>query len=354
MTEYPVELVLDSGAYSCWKRQETLDLNKYIEFIEKWREYIFYPVNLDVIPGSFGRVPSDAVVEASAKQGWENLQTMRAAGIDAMPVFHQGEQRYWLEKMIGEGYDYIGISPANDRTTKQKSVWLDEIFGYLCGKKGYPAIRTHGFGVTSLPLLFRYPWFSADSATWFLIGAYGGIMVPVAASDGSRDFTKSPHTIQLSNRERASTLSMQHCVHYENMGDEMRKYIDRYLGDEEFDLAELRSSYKKREKVNCRFFKRVTEVHTPKPFRPAVRGFFSNFHDSKEGQSEPWGKMRIIFTINTSQEHSDTLTDEKVRERLISYYYFKDRSPWDMDNYVKTGRIPLKGTKKSKPQKSKL
>jgi hypothetical protein len=154
-----VDLVLDSGAFSCWKRQEELKLDEYIEFCHLHKAYIWEQVNLDTIPGHFGKVPSPAEVEESAAKSHKNALLMRAAGLEPMPVYHMGERRYWLDKIIGDGFKYVGISPANDRTTKQKVEWLDEIFGHICGSKGFPQVKTHGFGVTALPILFRYPWY---------------------------------------------------------------------------------------------------------------------------------------------------------------------------------------------------
>jgi hypothetical protein len=36
----------------------------------------------------------------------------------------------------------------------------------------------HGFGLTSLPLMLRYPWYSVDSTTWLMTSRMGSIYIP--------------------------------------------------------------------------------------------------------------------------------------------------------------------------------
>ena len=158
--------MLDSGAYSAWSRGQPIDLDQYIAYIHTNAEHLDYYVALDVIPGSFGTRPTPAQVEESAAASWNNLLYMQAHGLSPIPVFHMHEHFKWLRKMIDHGCDYIGISPANDCTTHQKRMWLDKVFDFICDADGWPCIKTHAFGMTALPLLTRYPWYSADSVTW--------------------------------------------------------------------------------------------------------------------------------------------------------------------------------------------
>ena len=101
--EYPVKLMLDSSAYSAWKSGVEIDLDKYISYCLANQAYLDTIVNLDVIPGEFGRKPTVDEVEASAEQGYSNMKRMEEYGLSPIPVFHQGERPYWLERLIGEG-----------------------------------------------------------------------------------------------------------------------------------------------------------------------------------------------------------------------------------------------------------
>lgn len=351
-----VDLILDSGAYTAWKKQETLKVEGYIDFINKHKDCLWEYVNLDVIPGAFGKKPSRDEVEASAAKGWENLIKMRDAGLRAMPVFHMGERRYWLERMIGEGFDYIGISPANDRTTKQKQAWLDEIFGFLCGDKGFPQIRTHGFGMTSLPLLYRYPWFSADSVSWILFGAYGFVLIPFKKRDGvGYDYTTPPYTVHVSDRSSSETeeapnsAAIDGAKMFDSVGPNMQKYIRNYLESEGFSLEVLRSSHAGRAQANCRFYRRISSSFELQPFLQHLqggRGIFDHTEVSSLGSSTNlFGPLRLVFTTGSLDGEANLLNEEGIRERLISYYHIRDQKDLDLEHYVRYGFIP-KRTKK--------
>jgi len=176
-----VELMLDSGAFSAWNQGVSISLKDYIDFCLENIEVIDFIVNLDVIPGKgpFIKVTKKDI-ENSAYEGWKNYETMLDAGIPKeklIHVFHQGESMDWLERMVDE-IPYIGISPANDRTTEQKMLWLDKCMNIVTDKQGFPIVKFHGFGVTSLTLMLRYPWYSVDSTSWVVTGRMGSIYIP--------------------------------------------------------------------------------------------------------------------------------------------------------------------------------
>jgi len=341
-----VDLVLDSGAFSAWKQREVLSVELYSDFIHKHLPSLWRYVNLDVIPGGFGHKPSHAEVEESARAGWKNLEYMRSRGLNPMPVYHMGERLYWLDRMVDEGFDYIGISPANDRTTEQKQEWLDEIFGHLCGKEGYPKVRTHGFGVTALPLLYRYPWYSADSISWILFGGYGMILIP-RNSNGKYDYTQSPYSVYVSDRSSKAedgemgpqSVAVTAVYSYDTMGKNQKRYINEYLAKEGFGLDVCRSSYIERLKVNLRFFRKITESYEPQPFICKNANLFNEGVKNTRVGSDTnlFGKMELIFTTTTSREHSELLNIEKIRKRLISWYHLFKGDKMDITDYVATG-----------------
>lgn len=190
MKDYGVKLLCDSGAFTSWnlaqkKKKEgdpnwkkfLVNLQDYIAFVHKHSDIIWRAVNLDVIPGEQGKEPSLDEIETAAQQGFDNLMIMKQHGINPIHVYHQGEDLRWLDKMIVEGAcDYVGISPCNDYPTERKRNWLDQVFRYLDDK--YPDIKTHGFGVTSVQLVERYPWYSTDSSSYSLTAAMGAILTP--------------------------------------------------------------------------------------------------------------------------------------------------------------------------------
>lgn len=339
----PIDLILDSGAYSVWKTQGSLDVGEYIDFILQYTDCIHEYVNLDQIPGQLGRANTSADVERSAEVGWNNLLTMEKAGLKAMPVFHFGERRYWLEKMLDHGCHYIGISPANNTQTSVKQKWLDEIYGYLCGQKGYPEVKTHGFGVTSLPLLFRYPWYSVDSITWILVAAYGGILVPATRPDGSPDYSGVPTAIFFS--KKSSMEKHRGGVHYDSMGEGYQAHVRKYVESLGFKVEDLSGHYVNRQRVNCGFFQGVEKAYTIQPFRERKSGLFGPALSERGSLSRLNEHVKIVFTVTLAAQHSAILNEFNCQTRLMSYWYFKSGHGFDLRGYIETGLIPKKARK---------
>lgn len=169
-----VNFILDSGAFSVWTKGETIDLEEYIKFCKMFKSRFgdrlnsLSIVNLDKIPAEPGRKPTYAEVEESARIGRENFLRMTDEGLNVIPVFHQHEDLKWLEFMKKE-VDYIGISPANDVSTKVRMIWLDNVYADL--KADY---KTHSFGGIAERILKRYPVFSGDSSSWTHWDRWGG------------------------------------------------------------------------------------------------------------------------------------------------------------------------------------
>jgi len=158
------KVIVDSGAFSIWKSNKKTTLNNYLEFIGRVNEIFkgnaIY-VNLDVIPGVFGRKPSKKETEEACEKGYENYLKLIKHKLNIMPVHHQYDNVSWLRKYIKHKPFVLGVSPANDRTTKGRIPYLDESFSIVKDK-----VRCHGLAVTGDALMKRYPWYSVDSASW--------------------------------------------------------------------------------------------------------------------------------------------------------------------------------------------
>jgi hypothetical protein len=69
-----VDLMLDSGMYSAWSRNDdTLSVKKYMKYIRENEKYLFSYVNMDKIPGVYGQKRTQEQVEDSAAVGYRNL-----------------------------------------------------------------------------------------------------------------------------------------------------------------------------------------------------------------------------------------------------------------------------------------
>lgn len=159
-----VKVFLDSGAFSAFTQGVTIDVGRYCDYIHRNADIIEHASVLDAIGDYAGT--------------WRNQADMERRGVKPLPCFHFGEPTEVLEYYVSN-YDYITIGGMVPISTPQLRVWLDRIWAeHLTNADGTPKVKVHGFGLTSLPLMFRYPWYSVDSSTWVQWAANGMILIP--------------------------------------------------------------------------------------------------------------------------------------------------------------------------------
>lgn len=263
------KIMLDSGAFTAWTQNEKIDIDDYIDYINRNKKNIHTYFNLDVIPGKPGQKRTPEIVEASAKASYANLQIMRKRKMNPIPVFHQLENFKWLDKLLDDGHDYIAVGGiAGSGSILNSRQWLDRVFTRLTDKKGWPLINVHGLGVASFELLFRYPWYSCDATSWALTAAFGAIFVPVYRN-ARPCFTLPPVklTVSLSGRPEIGT------DHVRSLSPSMRKLVEHYLATMGLTISQVEESYKFRAQVNVHFYKeleKATELNKA-PFKHRLR-----------------------------------------------------------------------------------
>lgn len=258
---------LDSGAYSSWSRGSEIDLDEYIEFIRSNIESIEYYVNLDCIPGKPGQITTPKDREKAAAVSWSNFLYMRAAGLNPIPVYHYGEDVKWLQKMLDHGCDYIGLGGTVGTTGKLRQLWFDRMFAdHLTDSDGHPIVKVHGFGMTAVRHIFRYPWFSVDSTSWLKITQNGGVYLPATDSAGNFRFDQIPASISVSNR---NPKAMQDGKHVNTMPAGAKALLVQWLTECGSSLEQCAEDYYHRAVCNVSFFKKVSEQKVDKPFIPA-------------------------------------------------------------------------------------
>ena len=67
------KLLIDSGAFSIHKSKKEVPLQDYIDFLNANHEYLDYYIQLDDIPGEWGRKPTPEEVADSPKKTWEGF-----------------------------------------------------------------------------------------------------------------------------------------------------------------------------------------------------------------------------------------------------------------------------------------
>ena len=228
-----VNLFLDSGAFSAWTQGVEIDIQEYIRFIKEHEEVIEVYANLDVI-GMGGKQPNEKTAELTLK----NQKIMEEAGLNPLPCFHYGEPMNYLEYYV-ENYDYLALGVAGN-VGKKLMPWLDVCFAdYICDKNGMPKIKTHGFAVTSLSLMLRYPWWSVDSTSWVVTGRLGCIYVP-RYRNGKWVYDENSWKIAVSNQ---SPRRKEPGKHIDTLPPTQKEIILNYIHDKGYKLG--KSEFKK-------------------------------------------------------------------------------------------------------------
>lgn len=249
-------LLLDSGAYSAWTSRKEVDLDEYCIFIRDNIDHIDAYAALDVIPGVKGRTPTPEEVEESASKGWDNLLYMRDVwGLDPIPVLHQGESFKWLDRMLEAGCGYIGLSPRIMNPTPIKQQWLDSVWKRLVDADGRAIVKTHGFGMNALPLLFRYPWYTVDASTWVKRAMYGKVLMPhTNKHTGAWDFSKVPRDVRVSDKAPKDAPDL---IHRHGAAEQAR--IIKWIEEAGQTFEQCRGdNWYARAHVNAYFFKCVS------------------------------------------------------------------------------------------------
>lgn len=241
---------VDSGAYSAHTKGAEVDVDEYIAYLNEHDEAVQICAQLDKIPGEFGKPKTKQQLLEAPELSWENYLYMYPklkSPKKLLPIFHQGEDFKHLHRMLNHEpkIEYMGISPANDLPTQSKEKWIKECFKII-EKSPNPTIKTHAFGMTSLWVLNRYPFTSADSTSWIMTGANGGIMSKYGVLMVSDNGKKNPKHV--TNLPKPILEELR--AHVEEMG---------------FNLDTLGSDYKERMCFNIMFLKDWADNYEYRP-----------------------------------------------------------------------------------------
>ena len=210
------KVFLDSGAFSAFSLGVQVDLPAYCRWIQQ---------NVDIV-----RVEDNSLMASvldgigDPLQTYRNQLSMEELGVRPLPCFHYGEDERYLEYYMAN-YEYITIGGMVPISTPQLFHWLDRIWNkYLCDGSGKARIKVHGFGLTSVPLMQEYPWYSVDSSSWVQIGAHGNVIM-----DGK--------TMGFSSQSPSRKVSG---AHIDSIAPIMREAIETKLRQMGYDPQRLR------------------------------------------------------------------------------------------------------------------
>lgn len=337
---FPVELMLDSGAFGAWTRGQSIDVEDYIAFVREFGDLFETVVNLDVIPGDFGRKKTEKDVEYAAEASFDNLVAMQEAGIPAIPVFHQGEAWRHLDRLVERGEPYIGISPSGDSISMNHG-WFDDVFTRITDSQGRPYVKTHGFGVTAVPVLFKYPWYSFDSVTWVIKSGYGCIFVPrEGIKDKEFNYYDTPISVWVTGAARKNDR-----FESEEQGPSIQELVRRFIHEEVgTTMYHLRYDPYIRMEAMAIYYQKLSRLLPYKPYRKSGSLFPASFNK----EMPYWPMKKAIFAVGPTGNvrRSDILNRLGIKERLLSYFDLRDAHPDEIIAYAKYGAVKPPGKKR--------
>lgn len=240
----PQKMFIDSGAFSAWTKGRNIDVDAYIDWINKRDEYVDLFGQVDVIPGTMRVGASDEQVLEAAKATWDNYLYMRSrvkSPEKLLYTFHIGESYQFLRDALewkdetGQLIPYIALGGMVGKSMVLKRNFLRSCFKII-RESSNPKVKVHTFGMTSLDLLEEYPITSADSTAWIMTGANGNIVTDVGII-GMSD--------KMSNQ----------VIHYSHLRKELQMEFELSLAKYGFSLEELRHSRDCRIMFNARYMK---------------------------------------------------------------------------------------------------
>lgn len=255
------KLFIDSGAHSAHTKDFEVDVDAYIQYVNNLDDYVSIFAQVDKIPGVYRKPKTIKDWEEAPAKSWENFLYMheRLKSPDkCIPVFHQGENFRWLKticdaKFDGKSIPYIGISPRGDVRVKDKEKFIAECFQIIEDSPN-PDVKVHAFGMTTLEVLERYHFYSADSTTWLLTAAMGRIMTPWGL-------------VYCSNRSKFETTPDQ-------LFPAAKEAIFAYIKEMGYDYDQIVEDYVARMQINCRYLKNWADNYQHKPVNTRRKRLF--------------------------------------------------------------------------------
>jgi hypothetical protein len=295
-------ILLDSGAYSAFHQGDAVELSDYITFVRRQSSLIERVINLDIIPDP--RLDADQI-KATCEQSYRNLQTMKDAGLNPMPVVHQVDGPGWLERYLIDREPAIALAPLRRR--RQSALrWLHLCFATI--RQTSYQVQVHGLGVTNSIQMTEFPWASVDSSTWVQQAGRGNVLMPVFGIDDRPDYRHQPKRYCVTDRMH---VEKNHIDKLDDFTlDDLRYFIHHVC---ELSLTEVRYDHNARWRALIKYF----------------RGL------------EAASGARLYFVSDLDAQMRNLLLECGAENHLLSFFKLRQLPDDMLDRYVEgTLRLP--------------
>ena len=153
VADYCQSFVFDNGAFSVWKRGETLDVDGYTRWCDDWHRH----------PGfDWALIPD--VIDGTVEEN-DKMIAMWPKHIPGVPVWHMNEPVWRLVQLAGQ-WKTVALGSSGEFSQPGSKVWwrrIEEVLPTICDEKGRPYCRLHGLRMLNPKVFTKIPFSSADS-----------------------------------------------------------------------------------------------------------------------------------------------------------------------------------------------
>lgn len=367
------KLFLDSGAFSLYTlkaKKEGLGYSFY-ETDEFWKYVDDYCLLIKKNKAKFSIFVTVDVL-FKPKLSWKVFNYIRDVyKITPLPVFHfpklhrTQEFQYdgnfnqsgfkWLKKYM-DNCEYLGLGGLGVEITKRQFIpYADRVFKLLCDNKGTPRWKVHGFAMTSLELMIRYPWASVDSSSFQIEAGFGTINCPPIKGQ-KYEWLKQNQRVCLSPLSASSKKYEHYNIHLDNNSfvneqekENIKKYINTLRPNTKIGISEYiekKLTYELKE--NERWFKKENEknigiIEKVKEKGIGNDGFLRKelnllyyAHVMEEIRKISKSKIFDIYFVSNSIEINN-LISKYNQSCLISYFYLKKQN----EEFIKNLKLDM-------------
>lgn len=243
------KIFLDSGAFSAWTLGVTLSVEEYCDYIER---------NMDIIRFEDGNMMASVLDGiGDAQQTYRNQLEMEARfkhkglNVRPLPCFHFEEDARYLDYYVAN-YEYITLGGMVGASTQQLRNWLERVWeNHLLDGSGRAKIKVHGFGITAVPLMEEFDWYSCDSSSWIQSAAFGSVIMPGVSQ------SNPAWPIAVSTKSPSRHDYGQHIT---TLTEPETEYLDGVLKRSGFDKQRLGEVYESRAAYNLWAFGEINVI----------------------------------------------------------------------------------------------
>ena len=310
------KIFIDSGAYSAFRSNQAIEVDKYIEYINNNDERLNPTIwcQLDHIPGTQGSNNLDAEIKT-----YQNLLYMYEKinpRHKLCPVHHFGESMNALDKLLQftlqhKEIEYFCLARSGVYQAEKLYNYYDECFNKIL--KINPDLKVHGLGIGDWNLLRAYPFYSSDSSTHLSLAINGCIFIPT-------DDKNTKTSIAISNNKNSD----KDPSNFNNLSAEHKDRVRKYIAEKGYDIDRLAEDHAYRVTYNSDFLMDYFENVYVCEYKP--KEVYSLFDINKEYETANRGinpnlKSEInIKSIEKELNEEDAVLDEMfntVTENVI-------------------------------------